>query len=81
VGVPKTSSLRITSGHSFDHLVGAGGQFGADNFDFASYDIERCCSPTCMGYGPEADMCGARSPALAQTKPRREAGVQLKKGL
>jgi hypothetical protein len=32
--------LRITSGHSFDHLVGAGGQFGADNFDFASYDIE-----------------------------------------
>jgi hypothetical protein len=30
---------------------------------------------------PEADMCGARCPALAQTKPRREAGVQLKKGL
>jgi hypothetical protein len=42
-----------------------------------------------MGYGPEADMCGARYPVrhghkptpLAQTKPRREAGVQLKKGL
>ena len=70
--------LCVTSGHSFDHLVGADGQFGADNFDFASYDIERCFNPYLHGLLARSGHERCKMPCAGSNKtPARGRGSEI----